>query len=123
MRRAERQEMATAIDNSSVLYLVEYYNDGGSHRHYGSHDGVCNLHYYNHDGVRNHNYGNHDGGSNHNYGNHDGGGGYYDAGGGHVGDDLFADGSYVGCGVCNRNPPPVSLLLNANAGFQINARL
>ena len=112
MRRAERQEMATAIDNSSVLYLVEYYNDGGSNRHYGSHDGVRNLHYDNHDG-----------GSSHNYGCLDGGGGYYDAGGGHVGDDLFADGSYVGCGVCNGNPPPVSLLLNANAGFQINARL
>ena len=94
MRRAERQEMATAIDNSSVLYLVEYYNDGGNNRNYDTHDG-----------------------------NHDGGGGYYDAGGGHVGDDLFDDGSYVGCGVCNRNPPPVSLLFNANAGFQINARL
>ena len=81
MRRAERQDMATAIDNSSVLYLVEYYNDGGCNRHYDTHDG-----------------------------NHDGGGGYYDAGGGHVGDDLFDDGSYVGCGVYDGNPPPVSLL-------------
>ena len=41
------------------------------------------------------------------------------ASGNYVGDD----GSYVGCGVYNGNPPPVSLLLNANAGFQINARL
>ena len=46
MRRAERQEMATAIDNSSVLYLVEYYNDGGCNHgnHYGIHDdygGTC----------------------------------------------------------------------------------
>ena len=57
--------MATAIDNSSVLYLVEYYNDGGSNRHYGSHNGVHNLHYDNHDGGSNHN----------NYGNHGGGGG------------------------------------------------
>ena len=74
MRRAERQEMATAIDNSSVLYLVEYYNDGGNNRNYDTYDG-----------------------------NHDGGGGYYDAGGGHVGDDLFADGSYVGCVVYDGN--------------------
>ena len=36
--------------------------------------------------------------------------------GSYVGDD----GSYVGY---DGNPPPVSLLLNANAGFQINARL
>ena len=44
MRRAERQEMATAIDNSSVLYLVEYYNDGGNNSHYDTHDdggGTC----------------------------------------------------------------------------------